>query len=178
MKTQWTARLLSVMTLGALIGTGLPSPAHADPPGGYHDQDREDRDSQDWDRQDQDRSDRGRWDRNPRRDQNGTDRGRLVWSGDVDDTTLVTLRGDRVRTRTTGGRDAENVQADVRGRLPDGPVELTVRQREGRGRVRIVQQPSPDNHYTAVVRIYDPQPDQAHYSFEMVWRPARSRHRF
>lgn len=96
--------------------------------------------------------------------------GQLVWSGNVDDRATVTLHGRDVRTDTVSGRSADNINSQVFGRLPtDHPVYVTIDKR-GRGSVRVVQQPRPFNNFTAVVRIYDPQPGSSRYRFTLNWR--------
>ncbi len=102
----------------------------------------------------------------PARAQGGND---LRWSGDVDDTTIVSVRGNDVRTDTVFGKQASNINAQVFGALPRGPIQAYLRFRHGRGQVRIIQQPSPDNDFTAKVRIHDPQPGRAHYEFDVAW---------
>ena len=95
--------------------------------------------------------------------------GRLDWSGDVDDRASVSIHGRDVRTQTLSGKSAANVNAQMFGRLPtERSVFVNVTKR-GRGRVRVVQQPRPFNNYTAVVRIYDPQPGAGHYRFRLEW---------
>ena len=95
--------------------------------------------------------------------------GGLRWEGDVDDTTLVTIRHRDVQTRTVFGKGASDVHARLFGFAPERPAVVFLRHAEGRGRVRVVQQPSPENDWTAVVRLHDPQPGRAHYAFDLVW---------
>ena len=93
----------------------------------------------------------------------------LRWSGDVDDTTIIAVRGNDVRTNTVFGKQASNINAQMFGALPTGPFQAYLRFRRGRGQVRIIQQPGPDNDFTAKVRIHDPQPGRAHYEFDLAW---------
>ena len=92
----------------------------------------------------------------------------ISWRGDVDDTVIVYFHGDRVRTETVTGDGPRNVSTF--GRLPDRPVTVFLSEREGRGRTRIIQQPSAENDYTAAVRIKDPQGGRSHYEFRLSWR--------
>ncbi len=93
----------------------------------------------------------------------------VVWSGDVDDTTIVYVHEHDVRTRDVSGKGSRNVSSEVFGRLPRGPIQVFLDRREGRGRIRIIQQPRPDNDFTAAVRIQDPQSGRGHYSFSLRW---------
>ena len=98
-------------------------------------------------------------------------RNNVRWSGDVDDTTIISVRGSDVRTDTVFGKSAANINAQVFGFLPRGPIQVYLRERHGRGQVRVIQQPNPDNDFTAKVRIHDPRPGAAHYEFDLAWAP-------
>ena len=94
----------------------------------------------------------------------------ISWRGDVDDTVIVYIHGDRTRTETLSGNGPRNVRSNSFGRLPDRPVTVFLSDREGRGRIRVVQQPGPDNDYTAAVRISDPEGGSSRYRFTLSWR--------
>jgi hypothetical protein len=49
------------------------------------------------------------------------------------------------------------------------PVALQLNKLRGRGRVELVEQPSPANNYTAVVLIRDPERGDDSYEFELTW---------
>jgi hypothetical protein len=93
------------------------------------------------------------------------------WSGSVDHALEIYIQGDRVWYRNLGGKGTRNVHEELSRRgLPQDNVELSVRRREGRGDVFVVQQPSRRNGYTAVIRVMDPRPSYGHYEFDVVWR--------
>lgn len=109
-------------------------------------------------------------DRNNDRDfGRNNDRSQLRWSGSVDDTAIITLRGRDVRTRNEQGRGVTNVSEQVSGQLPDRRVNVELRQVSGRGQVQVIEQPSPRNNYTARVRVRDSQGGSARYSFVLDW---------
>lgn len=93
----------------------------------------------------------------------------LQWSGNVDDKLLIMLRPSGLSYRTLDGRAPEGIESSFNG-LPAAATMVDVRQTEGRGSVTVVQQPSPDNGYTAMIRVVDPQSGYGHYSFEVMWR--------
>lgn len=95
----------------------------------------------------------------------------MTWSGDVDDTTLIYFHARDVRTRDVSGKASVQTSAQVFDRLPRGPVRVFLTERDGRGQVRVVQQPTPDNDFTAAVRIHDPQPGRSHYEIALTWSP-------
>lgn len=97
--------------------------------------------------------------------------GRVRWSGTVDDTAIISIHGTDVRTTTTSGKTAYNVNADANGRLPHRPATVFLEQQRGRGRIRIIQQPSESNDFTAAVRVRDPQSGAGRYEFTVRWQP-------
>lgn len=105
-----------------------------------------------------------------RHELNGSDVGLLHWRGDVDRTVVIRWRGDRATLETVDGGAPNNVRADVGGPgLPARSLNLRVIQREGRGNIQIVQQPSTGNNYMAVIQINDPQTGYGHYDFDVVF---------
>lgn len=93
----------------------------------------------------------------------------MTWSGDVDDTTIIYFHRADVRTRDVSGKSSTQISAQVFDRLPRGPIQVFLTRRDGRGQVRVIQQPTPDNDFTAAVRIHDPQPGRGHYDFALTW---------
>ncbi len=104
-----------------------------------------------------------------RNDQNNGERGQVRWSGVVDDTAIITIRGRDVQTRTTAGQGVTNVSEQMNGRLPSRHVNVNLRRVSGRGQVEVIEQPSPRNNFTARVRVRDSQGGSAHYSFVLNW---------
>lgn len=121
-------------------------------------------------------SGRDRYDRNSGRDSydrnpnNGNGRsGVLTWSGRVDDVLLLEIRDRNVRDRIVSGQQAERVRFDFSSSLPNREVNVTADKRRGRGDVRVVEQPSRRNGYTAVIEIRDRQGGAADYEIEVRW---------
>jgi hypothetical protein len=114
-------------------------------------------------------------DRNDRdRDQYGRDRnnsgvGSLTWRGRVDDVTVLEIRDRTVRDRVISGRPAEGVRADFTSALPNREVTVSVEKRRGRGDVRVVEQPTSRNNYTAVIQIRDSSGGADEYEIEVRW---------
>lgn len=94
--------------------------------------------------------------------------GALNWSGDVDDTATVALSGRNVRTTANAG-GIRNERTNFRGVLPRDDVRVRLDRSDGRGNVRIVQQPNSRNNYTTLVRIVDKEKGRSHYSFTLNW---------
>ncbi len=93
----------------------------------------------------------------------------MTWSGRVDAVARVQIRGNRATTLTISGQSTRNVSYDFNGSLPRRTVFVRVDKRDGRGTVRVIQQPSVRNGYTAVVEIRDPKGGQDNYSFDLFW---------
>lgn len=128
-------------------------------PNGDYDRDR-DRDRDDaWDRN------RGGYDRS-----RGRDAGVLSWRGDVDDVAEIRIQGRRVEFRNRSGQFVRDVRYDVRGaNLPRRPVSLELDVQRGRGSVEVVQEPSPFNGFTAVIRVVDRRAGSGIYDFDLRW---------
>jgi hypothetical protein len=103
------------------------------------------------------------------RDRESSARTALMWSGDVDDNLEILLQPSGISYRTLRGAVPRGVQSAV-SRIPRGDVQLDVNQTEGRGQVMLIQQPTPENGYTARIRVRDPQPGFGHYAFSVTWR--------
>lgn len=152
------------------------------------------RDNGDYDRGDHDRGDhdRGDWGRDDRtggrdngRTRNGNSpwdiiRGRvrggagsgsgmLRWSGRVDDVEEIRIQGRRAESYAVSGGGASGVRSNLSGGLPARDVYVQVRQLDGRGRVRVVEQPSARNGYTAVLRVEDRDGGAGFYNIEASW---------
>jgi len=109
----------------------------------------------------------GNWSSNGSGDSGGGG-GSLRWSGDVDDTATIYLSGRDVRV-SANQNGVRNEDHDVRGELPRANARIQLRGDRGDGDVRLVQQPSRENGYTAAVRVHDPEPGRHHYSFVLQW---------
>jgi hypothetical protein len=96
--------------------------------------------------------------------------GMLRWSGAVDDQVEIRIQGRNVDTRTLSGNGTRDVRAYINGRaLPRRDLQVRVRERQGRGTVMVVQQPSQWNGYTAVIRVRDRQGGFGYYDFDVSW---------
>lgn len=94
---------------------------------------------------------------------------RLAWSGRVDETAIVACQRKACTTTEDRGAPVAAERVKFTKALPDHAVEVTLAQQEGRGEIRLVEQPSERNHYTARVAIRDPQSGSSDYSFTLTW---------
>jgi flagellar hook assembly protein FlgD len=96
--------------------------------------------------------------------------GTMTWRGRVDDYVELNIQGNRVRSREKEGSQTLNEQVSFSNPLPRANVTVSVRKRNGRGRVSVVQQPNQSNNYTAIVKIDDDKGGADDYEIEMEWR--------
>jgi hypothetical protein len=99
---------------------------------------------------------------------------RLNWSGQVQGDVTVECRGHACTAHAANGGSVAREHTDISRRLPDRDVPVSLRDKEGRGKIELLEQPSRANHYTAKVRIGDDGAGPADYSFTLTWeRPDR-----
>jgi hypothetical protein len=96
--------------------------------------------------------------------------GRVYWRGMVDDRIQIVIRGNKVETRTISGRAMPEGTFSFTSALPGRPVAVGVTRTRGRGSVRVLQQPSAANDFTAIVEVYDDGGGARDYQLDIFWR--------
>lgn len=104
-----------------------------------------------------------------RRDDTPRQTGRLRWRGTVDDDVQLLISESNVEVRTLGGSEYNNATFNFTSPLPRRRVNVSAVRLKGRGNVQVIQQPSRDNNFTAVVQIRDPQGGARDYDIEVSW---------
>ncbi len=100
--------------------------------------------------------------------------GRLQWSGRVDQEVVVSCAGGQCASQAAVGSPVMREQVKFSSPLPRREVPVRLERVDGRGDVRLLEQPLEANGYTARVQIRDPQPGPAQYSFALAWPGAAS----
>src|SRR5262249_45196183 len=95
---------------------------------------------------------------------------RFRWEGIVDGTAFIYVRERQVQVETRSGLPVQRQQYNFSDPLPRASVELGLNVFNGRGRVRLIEYPRPQNGYTAVIRIDDSSGGRDIYGFELQWR--------
>lgn len=80
------------------------------------------------------------------------------------------FRGDRAWSQRISGQNTSGERFNFSNALPRGAANVSVNKVRGRGDVRIVEQPSPNNNYTLVVEINDKEGGSDMYDIEVNWR--------
>ena len=95
--------------------------------------------------------------------------GRLRWSGKVDGGTQLLVRRSEVESRTLSGLPASATTFNFTSPLPRRALDVRLEKKHGRGDIEIVQQPSRNNDFTAVIEIRDKKGGSDDYEFELIW---------
>jgi len=101
---------------------------------------------------------------------NPPSQGRAFWRGTVDKEVHLILQRRNLETRTISGANYSNVNFSFTATMPTRNVQVEVTKKKGRGEVRVIEQPSRDNDYTAVVQILDDASGAKEYELEIFWR--------
>jgi hypothetical protein len=98
----------------------------------------------------------------------------LTWSGRVDDEAVVSCRREECVVEAARGAGVTRDRFRFSRALPSRDTQVSLDRTEGRGQIRLLQQPREENGYTAQVGIRDPSGGAGDYSFTLVWaRPTR-----
>jgi hypothetical protein len=93
------------------------------------------------------------------------------WKGQVDGVDEIQIRGDRVRINHLEAQPVQNQDFGFSEPLPRREVHLMLNKIAGRGIVRVLEEPSSWNDYTATVLVDDGQHNGSdYYEFELGWR--------
>ena len=97
--------------------------------------------------------------------------GRLQFFGRVDGEVILYIRGDSITTEILGGRPVQVERFRFSQPIPNRDLRgFNLNQRDGRGPVDLLEEPSRENGWTAVIRIDDDKSGDDRYSFELIWR--------
>ena len=98
----------------------------------------------------------------------------LTWSGRVDGEAIVSCRREECVAEAARGGAVTRERFRFSRPLPARDTQVSLDRTEGRGQIRLIQQPREENDFTAQVAIRDPQGGAGDYSFSLVWsRPPR-----
>jgi hypothetical protein len=93
----------------------------------------------------------------------------LRWSGRVDGRDLIYIRGNQLWVDHREGQPIYDDNYRFSQSLPFDRGAIFVRKLRGRGNVRVIEQPTRNNNYTAVIMVEDRDGGADRYEFEVVW---------
>jgi len=96
--------------------------------------------------------------------------GHFQWQGLVDGSDNINLRGSKVTMAHLTASNIQQATYQLSAALPYDEVQVNLRKVRGRGSIRVLEQPTASNNYTAVVQVND-QGDSGRgwYEFTLDW---------
>ena len=92
------------------------------------------------------------------------------WTGQIDGRVRVSFRGNQAYAQRLTGAEVYGEQVAFGSSVPRRNVDVSVNKLRGRGEVSVVQRPSANNNYTAIVEINDSDGGSDVYELELLWR--------
>jgi len=102
--------------------------------------------------------------------QTGQAAGRVFWKGTVDSKVQLSIKNDKLESKTLAGKEYPDGVYSFTSPLPDSPVSVGINKTDGRGKAAVVQQPTEDNNFTAIVEVTDEKGGAKEYQLEIFWR--------
>ena len=93
----------------------------------------------------------------------------LRWTGSVDRDVRIVVRGTRATYGVASGAQPTGVRSSMERALPRRDGYIEVYQRQGRGAVQVIQQPTRYNDFTAIVRVVDAPGSCGYYDFDLIY---------
>lgn len=94
----------------------------------------------------------------------------MRWTGSVDRDVRIVLRGASSTYSVASGAQPSGVRSNMERSIPRRDGFLEVQQRQGRGTVQVIQQPTRYNDFTAIVRVLDSEGSYGYYDFDLIYR--------
>ncbi|MEO5857369.1 MAG: hypothetical protein ABIR33_00315 [Pyrinomonadaceae bacterium] len=96
--------------------------------------------------------------------------GKVFWRGSVDNKVHLTIKGDTLEQKTVEGAEKPLGTFSFTAALPEEAVIVRVTRKEGRSKkIKVIQQPTGDNEFTAIVEIHDEGGGARDYVLEIFW---------
>jgi hypothetical protein len=94
----------------------------------------------------------------------------MRWTGSVDRDVRIVLRGANSTYSVASGAQPSGVRTNMERSIPRRDGYIEVHQRQGRGTVQVIQQPTRYNDFTAIVRVLDSEGSYGYYDFDLIYR--------
>ena len=103
--------------------------------------------------------------------QSETASGKVFWRGKVDAKVHLVIKGDSLEQKTIEGDENEPGKFSFTAPLPETVVNVGVARKEGRSKkIKVLQQPTAENQFTAIIEILDDGGGARDYQLEIFWR--------
>lgn len=97
--------------------------------------------------------------------------GRANWRGRIDDNVQLIIQGSNIETRRISGKTYPPGTFNFNSPLPTRNVTVDFQKNGGRStNIRVLQQPSRNNNYTAIIQIIDEPFGADEYDLEIFWQ--------
>ncbi len=97
--------------------------------------------------------------------------GKVFWRGSVDNKVHLVIRGDSLEQKTVEGAEKQAGTFSFTTPLPQEAVTVGVLRKEGRSKkIKVIQQPTADNEFTAIVEVHDDGGGARDYILEIFWQ--------
>jgi len=100
---------------------------------------------------------------------------KLTWTGRVEHAAVIDCQKQSCVSRSEHGTPVADEHFRFSRPLPDRDTEVRLESTDGRGEIRLIEQPRESNHYTARVAINDPLAGATDYSFTLTWNRANNK---
>ena len=88
----------------------------------------------------------------------------------VDGAAEVRIHGNSVIYKSLQGQESRNAGSETTGILPARALKkLEITKKDGRGTFVLMQQPTAENNFQAMLRIYDPKGGEDRYHLRILW---------
>jgi len=96
--------------------------------------------------------------------------GKVFWRGSVDNKVHLTIKSNTLEQKTVEGAEKPAGTFSFTAPLPEQAVTVQVLRKEGRSKkIKVIQQPTADNDFTAIVEIHDDGGGARDYVLEIFW---------
>ena len=87
----------------------------------------------------------------------------------MDDEVHLIIRGGSIEVKTISGIASGQGTANFTTALPNRKVEVAIDKKKGRGTAKLIQAPSRENDFTAVIQIRDKDGGSREYDLDIYW---------
>ncbi len=95
--------------------------------------------------------------------------GHVFWFGSVDDKAQLVVKASGVEVKTVSGKEMGQGNYSFSSYFPTSDATINVATKEGRSSATVIQQPSSENGYTAIIEINDTKGGDDEYLVDIYW---------